>query len=204
MKKFKEFSEEGNFAKLSTNGRAGMESCVEVASKQKKNTMNRFQERRNFFAVDSSQRETRWINAQKARIFKFYETSPKIYPEMWHFPRAHRSISSCISPPIGKHRKQFMNFTFNKYTLARIGNLIFRGAHHREALKRSFIKRWPRRNFEPRALYWKIALRDNQNPRETAFTFSLLIPTRAEPNSNLVLILKFPFNSRNSEESISI
>lgn len=59
MKKFKEFSEEENFAKLSTNGRAGMESCVEVASKQKKNTMNRFQERRNFFAVDSSQRETR-------------------------------------------------------------------------------------------------------------------------------------------------
>lgn len=49
VKKFKEFSEEGNLAKLSANGSGnGKLYSAQSCFKEKKNTMNRFQERRNF------------------------------------------------------------------------------------------------------------------------------------------------------------
>lgn len=47
VKKFKEFSEEGNLAKLSASGN-GKLCSAQSCFKEKKNTMNRFQERRNF------------------------------------------------------------------------------------------------------------------------------------------------------------
>lgn len=47
VKKFKEFSEEGNLAKLRASGN-GKLCSAQSCFKEKKNTMNRFQERRNF------------------------------------------------------------------------------------------------------------------------------------------------------------